>query len=174
MGEIRSNELGTGQPPDAQPAAAPDRLFRLHARAVFAVCLAHTRNYHDAEDAVQAVFLKAVAHASDLREPGRARAWLLQIARRQCADLHRRRKHTEPLGAEPSAAPGGDVADFRQLHEAIQKLPESYREVITLYYLDGRDCAGVAAALDTTPVAVRQRLFRGRAMLHDLLAEERP
>ena len=44
-------------------------LFRLHAQAVFAVCLANTQNYHDAEDVMQAVFLKAIAKTASLREP---------------------------------------------------------------------------------------------------------
>ena len=152
----------------------PAALFRRHAQAVFAVCLAHTPNYHDAEDVLQAVFLKAVAKTSDLREPARARAWLLQVARRQCVDFHRRRKAVEPLVQEPSTPPAGDNAACERLHAAIQKLPQNYREAIVLYYLDDRNCSGVAASLGTTEEAVRQRLVRGRAMLHELLEEERP
>jgi RNA polymerase sigma factor (sigma-70 family) len=98
----------------------------------------------------------------------------LQVARRECVDFHRRRKPMERLLDEPSTpAAGGNVACER-LHEAIQKLPENYREAIVLYYLDGRDCSGVAASLGTTEQAVRQRLVRARVMLHDLLQEERP
>jgi len=52
---------------------------------------------------------------------------------------------------------------------AIAALPDSQREAITLYYLDGRNCAGVAAALGISEPAVRQRLLRGRLMLHRLL-----
>ena len=166
--------------PRAEPAAddrstaTPDALFQAHARAVFAVCLANTQNYHDAEDLMQAVFMKAIAKISSLRVPARARAWLLQVARRECVDFHRRRKPMEPLLDEPSAPAAGDNAAGRRLHEAIQKLPQNYREAIVLYYLDGRNCSGVAASLGTTEPAVRQRLVRARAMLHDLLQEERP
>jgi RNA polymerase sigma-70 factor (ECF subfamily) len=160
------------QATDDRPAGICDDLFRLHAPAVFAVCLANTRNHHDAEDVAQAVFLKAVARASTLREPARARAWLLQIARRLCVDFHRRRKQGEPILDEPAtSAPEGNAVDER-LREALQKLPPSYREAINLYYLDGRDCSSVAASLGTTPAAVRQRLVRARTMLHALLQEE--
>jgi RNA polymerase sigma-70 factor (ECF subfamily) len=152
----------------------PAALFRSHAQAVFAVCLANTQNYHDAEDAMQAVFLKAIAKTSTLREPARARAWLLQVARRTCIDFHRRRKPAEPLLDEPSTPPTSGNVLGERLHEAIQKLPQNYREAIVLYYLDGRNCSGVAASLGTTEPAVRQRLVRARAMLHDLLQEERP
>jgi RNA polymerase sigma-70 factor, ECF subfamily len=153
-------------------AATPAALFRLHAQAVFAVCLAHARNHHDAEDIMQAVFAKAIGKISALREPDRARAWLLQVARRECVDFHRRKKPAEPLVEEPPARPNADPASER-LREAIGKLPANYRDVIVLYYLDGRDCGGVAASLGLKEPAVRQRLVRARAMLHDLLREER-
>ena len=154
-------------------AATPDALFRAHAQAVFAICLANTRNHHDAEDIMQAVFLKAIAKASTVREPARVRAWLLQVARRLCVDFHRKRKQAEPLLDEPSTSPPHGAVPCEHLHAAIQKLPQSYREAIVLYYLDGRNCSSVAASLGTTEPAIRQRLVRARAMLHDLLQEER-
>jgi RNA polymerase sigma-70 factor (ECF subfamily) len=173
MDEMSSNKPWAEPAPHDRGATMPAALFRLHAQAVFAVCLANTQNYHDAEDVMQAVFVKAVAKTSSLREPEHARAWLLQVARRECVDFHRRRKPVEPLIEEPSTPPAGDDPMGERLHEAIQKLPQNYREAIVLYYLDGRNCAGVAASLGMTEPAVRQRLVRARAMLHDLLGEER-
>lgn len=159
---------------DAHVAAMSEALFRCHAQAVFAVCLANTQNYHDAEDAVQVVFMKAISKTSPLREPSRARAWLLQVARRTCIDFHRRRKPAEPLMEEPSVPPPVASVACERLHEAIQKLPQKYREAIVLYYLDGRKCSSVAASLGIAEPSVRQRLLRARAMLHDLLQEEQP
>ena len=147
-------------------------LFSAHAQAVFAVCLANTQHYHDAEDVMQSVFLKASEKISSLREPARARAWLLQVARRKCIDFHRRRKPTEPLSDEPSTTPFGASSPCERLQEAIQELPHNFREVIVLYYMDGRTCSKVASSLGLTEQAVRQRLVRARAMLHDLLREE--
>jgi RNA polymerase sigma factor (sigma-70 family) len=151
--------------------AGVEALFRAHGQAVFAVCLANTRNHHDAEDIMQAVFLKSIAKTGDVREPGRVRAWLMQIARRMCVDFHRKQKHEEPLQVVPPMPPSSDAAGER-LHAAIQKLPQNYREAIVLYYLDGRKCSSVAASLGIAEPAVRQRLVRARAMLHDLLQEE--
>jgi RNA polymerase sigma-70 factor (ECF subfamily) len=158
---------------DDRNPATPDALFRAHGQAVFAVCLANTRNHHDAEDIMQAVFLKSIAKVSGLREPARVRAWLMQMARRMCVDFHRKQKRSEPLTAEPPSRWSQDEGCSQRLHEAIQKLPQNYREAIVLYYLDGRKCASVAASLGIAEPAVRQRLVRARAMLHDLLQEER-
>ena len=174
MNDMSSNKPLARQPPDGRGAAMLEDLFRLHAQAVFAVCLANTNNHHDAEDMMQAVYLKATAKISSLRESARARAWLLQVARRECIDFHRRRKPVEPLLDEPSTPASGGNAVCQRLHAAIQRLPRDYREAIVLYYLDGRNSSGVAASLGTTEVALRQRLVRARAMLHDLLEQERP
>ena len=165
--------------PSAEPAAddrgvaSPDALLPAHARAVFAVCLANTHNHHDAEDIMQAVFVKAITRGSSLRDPARLRAWLLQVARRMCVDFHRNQKKAEPLLEDPPNPPSHSPPGCERLHEAIQKLPQNYREAIVLYYLDGRNCAALAASLGIAEPAVRQRCVRARAMLHDLLQEER-
>ena len=155
---------------DARPSR--EELVRRHQSAVLAVCLAHARSTHDAEDITQDVFLRAFAKLETLREPAKTRAWLLQIARRACAD-HRR------LPAAPAAI-HGDIARqsdsrdsrFERLHAALARLPEDYRETITLYYLDGESCRSVAASLGASEAAVRQRLCRARIMLHEMLTEE--
>ena len=146
--------------------------MRRHARAVLAVCLAHARNVHDAEDAMQEVFLKAITKLDRLREPGKARSWLLQIARRTCIDRSRRRRKGQPLPHDLPAPVRRPDPRVEALHAAIAKLPEKHREAITLYYLDGRSCRAVAAALGVREAAVRQRLVRGRLMLHELLRED--
>ena len=146
-----------------------EALVRRHASAVLAVCLANTHSRHDAEDLVQEVFAHAFRKLHTLRDRGKARPWLLQIARRRCID-HRRRRRPTRLVPDDLPAPSED-RDPRldRLHAALARLPDDYRETISLYYLDSRSCAGVAASLGISEAAVRQRLLRGRLMLHDLL-----
>jgi RNA polymerase sigma-70 factor (ECF subfamily) len=124
---------------------------------------------------MQDVFLKALAGIKTLRDRSRVRPWLLQIARRTCADHHRQSKHAmQPIPEGLAASPESEPPPVARLHAAIQQLPPDYRETITLYYLDGRSCAAVAACLGIAEPAARQRLVRARLMLHDLLREEQP
>ena len=152
----------------------PGVLVHRYAPAVLAVCAANTRSIHDAEDVMQDVFLKAIAKLDTLRDHTRVRAWLLQIARRTCIDHRRRRVLTATMPDEVPAPSTSTTGDVERLHAAIARLPENYRETIALYYLDGRNCASVAEALDITESAVRQRLLRARLMLHDILVKEQP
>jgi RNA polymerase sigma-70 factor (ECF subfamily) len=153
-------------------ALSPEALVRSHAAVVLAVCLAYTHNRHDAEDAMQDVFVKAFRKFHTLRDPDRVRAWLLQIARRTCIDHQRRHRLAAPISEDVAAPRTPGKAAVEGLHRAIARLPEEYRETITLYYLDGRSCAAVGQSLGISEVAVRQRLVRARLMLHDLLVEE--
>jgi len=160
----------------------PQMLVRKYASAVLGLCIAHTKNFHDSEDIMQEVFLKAFTKIHTLRDAGRARPWLLQIARRMCIDYHRKRSTAQAIPdpsrhglavTEDMPAPSrtGDE-HIERLYEAISKLPEGYREPITLYYLNGRNCAGVARTLGLSEDAVRSRLVRARFRLHEILSED--
>lgn len=124
---------------------------------------------------MQDVFLQAFTKLDTLRNPARVRPWLLKIAKRMCIDNYRKRRscysiaETEDVPARPDY---GNEHIIR-VHTAIAKLPTGYRETITLYYLDGRDCASVARSLGISEVAVRRRLVRARLMLHELLVEDK-
>jgi RNA polymerase sigma-70 factor, ECF subfamily len=153
-------------------ARVVEGLTRHYAPAVLGICLAHTRSVHDAEDAVQDTLVKAITGIEQVREPSRTREWLLQIARRVCMDRYRRRRETQPL---PEQLPAPDCTvdpRLEELHVALSRLPEDYREAISLYYLDGRSTVAVAQALGITEGAARQRLSRGRLMLHQSMTED--
>ena len=157
---------------DPADALTPADLFRVYGRTVLAICLSNTANRQDAEDVMQETILKAIAKFHGLRDHRRIPPWIFQIARRTCIDHRRRRRPTEPLPDEMPPRSLREDPLVERLRESVQRLPRKYREAITLYYLDGRTASGVAACLNATEAAVRQRLVRARAMLHDLLREE--
>ena len=147
-------------------------LMRKYASVVLGFCLANAKNFHDGEDIMQEVFLKAFTKLGTLKDPSRVRPWLIKIARRTCIDYYRQRRPTQTLLEETAARPDYGNEHIIRLHIALSKLPKHYRETITLYYLDGQKCASVARSLGVKEAAVRRRLVRARLMLHDLLSEE--
>ena len=157
---------------DVHGTVTPQMLVRKYSGVVLGLCLAHTKNIHDAEDIMQEVFLKACTNIAGLRDRTKARAWLLQIARRACVDYYRKRPSLHKLPEDIPAGPKSDSELITRLHTAISKLPEGHREVITLYYLDGRKCAHIAGALGIKEDNVRSRLVRARFALHNLLTKD--
>ncbi len=160
---------------DAREALTPEMLVREHASAVLGFCITYAKDFHDGEDIMQSVFIKAFTRIDTLRDHTRARQWLLKIARRMCIDHYRKRRPCGPLADAETlpARPQFSDEHTTRVHAAVSMLPAGYRETISLYYLDGHDCAAVALSLGITNAAVRRRLTRARLMLHELLAEDK-
>ena len=57
------------------------------------------------------------------------------------------------------------------LWQTLERIPESYREPLILYYREEQSVAEIAAALELSPDTVKQRLARGRAMLQEWVAQ---
>ena len=138
-----------------------------------------TGSLGSSEDLAQQTFLTAWQRLRQLREPAKLRAWLCGIARGLISNAVRRQGH-EPVHA---AAPLDSVHDFpaseptpaeraiTQEEEAIlwrslERIPDDYREPLVLFYRGHRSVAQVAQALDLSEDAVKQRLSRGRKLLH--------
>ncbi len=64
------------------------RLFHQYKDAVYRLALSLTGSPADAEDVTQTVFLKLMEKQPEL-EPGKERAWLLQVTANECRSLYR-------------------------------------------------------------------------------------
>jgi RNA polymerase sigma-70 factor (ECF subfamily) len=139
-------------------------------------------NPQEAEDAVQEVFLRAFRRL-DSYDPGRRFVtWLLTIGSNYCIDRLRRRRMSwltlddvafwltsgEP-GPERTALEGERQ---RQVQQALQRLPESYRSVTVLRYWQDLSYLEIAEALSLTEATVKTRLHRARKMMRDALDAE--
>jgi hypothetical protein len=72
-----------------------------------------------------------------------------------------------PSGDEPVPFLAMDKEEQALLWKALERVPELYREPLVLYYREHRSIEHVAAALDLTEDAVKQRLARGRRILQE-------
>jgi RNA polymerase sigma factor (sigma-70 family) len=132
------------------------------------------------EDLAQETFITAWNHLRYLREPGKLRAWLCGIARNRINNSLRR-EGREPLRTAESLDVVHDVPAVEPLppdhaiskeEEAIlwrslERIPETYREPLVLFYREHQSIERVAEELELSEDAVKQRLSRGRKMLHE-------
>lgn len=113
-----------------------------------------------AEDAAQETFLRFVRARSRYRERGRARAYLVTIARNVCADMARDRASS--WADLPEALPGGgdpgEADDRRDLASALARLPRAQREALELRYGEGLTVGEVGAALGMSRFAAARAL----------------
>ena len=145
------------------------QLYLRYGRAVHGVLLARVP-CADAEDLVQEVFMHALAHVGEIREPEAFGAWICAIARRRAADHHRRAKATEPLEDRHASSDRPDIAaEAHAALAAIQTLPEAYRETLTLRLVEGLSGPEIAVLTRLTPDSVRVNLHRGFRLLRERL-----
>ena len=141
---------------------------------VCAVSFSSTGDPVLSEDVAQETFVAAWRHLDRVREPRRLRAWLCGIARNLGRKARKRRRREELVDVDERT--GDEANAFDQLAKgdaerivraALLRVPESYREVLVLYYRDDRPIREVADALGISEAAVMQRLSRGRRYLAD-------
>ena len=150
-------------------------LVERHWRGVLAVLRQRLGNSADVEDLLQETFVRAYERLGQLREPRKFRLWLLRIATKLCADLRRRRREVVPgeesLRLLVERQPSRDARPSPDTHvlDAVEALPQKYREVVMLRFLGGMTCKELAEFLDEPAGTVRNRLFRALEMLRSKL-----
>lgn len=150
------------------------QLVEKHQRLVFAVALSGVGDIAQAEDVAQEAFVEAWRDLPRLRDRARVGAWIAGIARnlgRRWARHVARRRNREAVAMQRvEAVPTPlDTALDREtrtlVRRALTDLAGAYREVLVLYYLNGRSVLEVASVLRISEDLVKQRLSRGRKAL---------
>jgi RNA polymerase sigma-70 factor (ECF subfamily) len=159
-------------------------------RAIYFLLLSLLRNEAEAEDAAQDTAIKVYSNLKKFRGDSQFRTWVLSIARNE--GLGRLRKagsrREDSLDAETDEQTGdytpAILTSWREvpsaaleqkelgalLRQAIDGLPEIYRNVVLLRDIEEMDVRETAAALGVSEGAVKVRLHRARALLQRSLA----
>lgn len=155
-----------------RPDGEIERTVDEYASALFRMCLVMLRSVPDAEDAVQDALLAYLCRAPQFDSPGSERAWLFTVAANRCRDSLREAKRHPRVSMDELSGLGAEREDLGVL-EALMALPEKFRLVLTLHYVEGYSTAEIAAMIGRTPSAVKMRLKKGRALLENELGKER-
>ncbi len=163
---------------EAQPEARIEVLVPLYSPVLFRVAHAVLRDATEAEDTVQDVFLRVLAHQAKLPEVLDMRVWLVRIAWRLALDRTRRIKpgQMDDLLARSLAArhlPADQaLAEARELQMVfveMDRLPKGERYVLLLTAVEEMKTPEIAAVLGKSESAVRALLFRARTRLRERL-----
>ena len=155
----------------ARPAGDVENLVHTYGNTLYRLCLVMLSNESDAEDAVQETFIKYLQKAPQFEGPEHEKAWLLTVAANKCRDILRfRKRHTqiEPEHLQGLSADSSDSGIF----EALMSLPEKFRLVLMLYYVEEYRIDDIAQLIGKTPSAVKMRLRKGRKLLEETYRKE--
>jgi RNA polymerase sigma-70 factor (ECF subfamily) len=193
-----SGELATGKVGPAETAPSFEALLTPLLESAYGTALRLTRNSADAEDLVQDAAYLACRGFKSFEAGTNFRAWFFRILTNAFYSKYRKQKRAgTPVELEDtpelylfcqtaatglhsqSPDPAGalmDRLDQEAVARAIDSLPEEYRVVATLYFMQDLQYQDIAAVLQVPVGTVRSRLHRGRRLLQKALwtiAEER-
>lgn len=179
--------LRTEQASDARPPCTPSHFWSIweqYERYLFQRCYYRMNgNFHDAEDALSQVKLKALEKWSTMTQAiQNPKAWLTTLTDHFCVDLHRKsaRQSTTAIDQiEIHASTGGTINavaptpehhlldhELNQiLQSEIQNLPSGLQEVFAAYYLHGKTTRDISEQLAINENTIYKRLQKSRDYL---------
>ncbi|SEC17285.1 RNA polymerase sigma factor SigW [Paenibacillus sp. GP183] len=166
-------------------------LVDLYKDKIYHLAYRMLNNKHEAEDAVQETFLRVYTNLHRYDEQQKFSTWIFRIGTNHCIDRLRKRKHSAySLDAEMpdgegndyySMLPGNEETPERlmilsetqiQIRKAIDALPEKYKSVVILRYLQDMSLQEISDVLDMPVTTVKTRVHRGREYLRKKLEQD--
>lgn len=148
-----------------------ERILRDYGNTLYRLCMVMLGNAADAEDAVQETIIRYFLKAPEFADSAHEKAWLLRVAANQCRDLLRFRARHPQVDIDTVVQPAEEQTDSGIL-EALKGLPEKFRLVLVLHYVEGYRTEEIAKLIGRTPSAVKMRLHKGRKLLEERYRRE--
>lgn len=149
-----------------------DDLFLAYHRQMLFVAQRVLGNPSDAEDAVQNALVKLYRLRHTIPEdPRLCRAYVLTAAKRAALDLKEKEKKSVNIDDLVLSEKGDlfdDIAaseDYDRLLSVLRDLPDLYREVLMLRYVQELSVKEIAQLLGRNEWAIRKQLARGKALV---------
>ena len=156
-------------------------LVKKYQKSVHALAWRKVGDFHIAEEITQDTFLQAHKKLASLKNRNQFAGWLYVIADRLCRSWFRKRQlQTQSLETTDEktleeTAYSDYICEQREniavehrryiVQRLMEKLPESERTVMVLYYLGEMNCKEISKFLGVSPNTVRSRLQRARKRL---------
>ena len=191
----RAKRTETGELPEAEAirlaqqgdAAAFERLYQLHNRRVYSLCLRMVGNTAEAEDLTQEAFLQLFRKVSTFRGESAFSTWLHRLAVNVVLMKLRKKSGTESSLeqiTEPDEDSGGPRRDFGapdlrltgsidrvNLQRAVDELPPGYKAVFILHDVQGYEHNEIAEIMGCSIGNSKSQLHKARMRLRELLQE---
>ena len=150
-----------------------DNIYEQYKNMVYRLAISYLKNPIDAEDIVQNVFLKLHKNLSKFDSEEYLKNWLIKVTINECKtnllSFYKRKVRLFINDEEESIK---DNTKNKEVMNSIFLLPKQDRLIIHLYYYENYKVKEIAKILNMKENAVKQRLFRDREKLKDILKEE--
>jgi len=157
------------------------KIYKLYYKAMFNTSLRIVNDTAEAEDIMQESFLDAFRRLDSYTAEGSFGMWLKRIVVNNSLDALRKKKESVPLEEIDMDIPDtNDRYDEEEIQlrvaevkDAITRLPDEYRVVLTLFLLEGYDHEEISYILKISNQLSRTRYSRARQKLLEIIRENR-
>ena len=155
-------------------ADAYGELIRRNQEYLYKMAYIYTENQQDALDVVGTAILKGYQHIRSLKNPQWFRTWITRILLRCAQDANKKIGYFNRIDEVeiPERYEGISLEETWDLRNAIELLPEKYRNVIILKYFSGMSVQEIAYVLEIPAGSVKAYLSRAREELKKYLKED--
>lgn len=154
-----------------RPADSIETVIHTHGNMLFRLCLIMLGNESDAEDVVQETMIKYLQKAPEFENTEHQKAWLIKVATNKCKDALRYRRRHPVTDMEEIMEFTKETTDSGII-DALMALPEKFRVVLVLHYVEEYNVEEIARFIGKTGSAVKMRLQKGRRLLNELYRKE--
>ena len=148
-----------------------ESLLQNYGNSLFRLCLFMLKNEADAEDAIQDTFIKYLQKSTVFADTEHEKAWLFKVASNICFDMLRYQKR-HPMEELDMAQYLPSSPEIPEILDSLLGLPEKYRLVLILYYVEGYHINEIAEIIKKSPSAVKMRLMKGKKLLKNAYGKE--
>ncbi len=143
---------------------ALEQFYACYQPQIYTLCQRMLAHSEDAEDAMQAAFVKAFRALPHFRGESSLKTWLYRIAMNEALSvLRKRRGETAPLGESVAVADGTlPVAQRVAVQTALARIKPDHRAILILRFWEELSYEEIAAVLGISLPAVTMRLRRAR------------
>ena len=153
------------------------RVYKLYSKAMYNVGYRITRSEEDAEDVLQEAFISAFRNLDNYRGDATFGAWLKRIVVNKALNALNKKKHEIiphddeqwDVAEEEQPAEYREELTVERVRQGIEKLPDGYRTVLSLYLLEGYDHQEIGEILGITESTSKSQLNRAKNKLKELL-----
>lgn len=161
--------------------SAQSKLYKMCASTMMGVCMRYTSNRDEAEDVVQEGFIKVFQRISTFRREGSFEGWIKRIMINQALN-HYRKNRKQPYHSIIEEIDETQILDMEEpepldpvpadlLLNMIQKLPEGYRMVFSLYVFEDYSHKEIADVLQVSESTSKTQLLKARRLLRKKIME---
>lgn len=143
-----------------------DILYDRYSSMMYRIALARLSSTYDAQDVVHDVFLTYFEKCPEFDSEEHRKAWFIRSAINRSIDLVRKQSNRQSVLFDEEVNYSHSSGDEESpIFSMIGALPDKYKSVVILHYLEGFSVEETASILKISQSAVKMRLARARERL---------